>query len=86
MTPAEQLKEAVLTLQSQLLTAHPQMPTLLQTIHKQLRADPALNTTLSEEDVAIVVAGLSKLQMTTIATAIAKTGTKSLKSITVGDL
>lgn len=86
MTPAEQLKEQVLSLQAALLEAHPQMPTLLQQIHKQLRADPALVTVLSEEDIAIVVQGLSKIQMTTIATAVAKNGTKSLKSITVGDL
>lgn len=86
MTPAEQLKEAVLDLQSKLLSAHPQMPTLLQTIHKQLRADPALETTLSDEDVSIIVAGLSKIQMTTIATAVAKTGTKAMAKMTVADL
>lgn len=86
MTPALQLKEQVLALQNALLTAHPQMPTLLKTIHQQLKADPELVSVMEEEDISIIVAGLSKIQMTTIATAVAKSGTKSLKSINVGDL
>ena len=86
MTPAEQLKEQVLALQNALLNAHPQMTTLLKTIHSQLKADPSLVTVLEEDDIAIVVSGLSKLQQTIIATSVAKTGTKSMKNITVGDL
>jgi len=86
MTPAEQLRESVLTLQSQLLEANPNMPVLLRTIHTQLRTDPALVTTLSEEDIGIIVSGLSKQQNTVIATTIAKSKTKAIKSIGVSDL
>ena len=86
MTPAEQLKESVLTLQAQLLQANPNMPTLLRTIHTQLRQDPALVTTLSEEDIGIIVSGLGKQQMTIIATTLAKSKTKTIKSIGLCDL
>lgn len=88
MTPAEELKEKVLTLQTQLLEAHPQMPLLLRQIHTQLRADPELVTTLAEEDIGIIVQGLAKQQMVTITTAALKktSTTKSLKKLTVNDL
>lgn len=37
---------------------HPTMPVLLMQIHKQLRADPELVTTLDEDAIGIVVKGL----------------------------
>ena len=87
MTPAEQLKEQVLTLQAQLLEANPNLPTLLRTIHNQLRADSSLVTTLDEEAIGIIVSGLAKQQMTTIATSITKGNKgKSLKQIELTDL
>ena len=86
MTPAEQLKESVLSLQNQLLAANPAMPQLLRAIHTQLRADPALVTTMDEADIGILVQGLSKQQSTIIATSIAKSKTKSIKSLGIGDL
>jgi len=86
MNTAEQLQESVLSLQSALLTAHPTMPVLLQQIHRQLKADPTICTSLSEEEIGIIVTGLKKQTMTTIATAASKSKTKTIKSIGVGDL
>lgn len=86
MTPAEQLKESILSLQTQILESNPLMPALLRTIHTQIRADPALVTTLAEEDIATLVSGLKKQTMTDIATAMVKSKVKSVKSIGIGDL
>lgn len=86
MTPAEQLKEQVLTLQAQLLENNPNMPVLLRTIHTQMRADPANITTLSEEDIGIIVQGLEKQQNVIIATQILKDKKKALKNIDIADL
>lgn len=87
MTPSEQLKEQILTLQAQLLESNPNLPTLLRTIHTQLRTDPDLVTTMNEEDIGIIVSGLSRQQMTIIATSISKGNKgKSLKQIDLLDL
>jgi hypothetical protein len=55
MTPYEQCKSNLIELQNRLLTAHPQMPQLLQTIHRQLKNDPEVVTLLTEEEMQIVV-------------------------------
>lgn len=86
MNLAEQLRESVLTLQDALLSANPMMPQLLRKIHTQLKADPTCVTLLSEEDICIIVEGLKKQTLTTIATSITKTKAKSIKSIGVSDL
>jgi hypothetical protein len=86
MTPAEQLKESVLSLQAALLDGHPQMPTLLQQIHRKLKEDPTIVTILDEDDIGIIVAGLSKQTQTTIATSLSKSKAKTIKSIGIGDL
>lgn len=61
MTPEDvfSFKEKVADLQGKLLASHPEMPVLLRTIHSQLRQDPELVTTLSEEDIGVIVRGLS---------------------------
>lgn len=86
MNQAEQLKESVLSLQQALLNQHPTMPQLLRQIHQQLKADPTIVTLMSEEEIGIVVSGLKQQTLTTIATSTAKSKTKSLKSLSVGDL
>jgi len=87
MTPAEQLRESVLSLQASILSNHPQLPVLLRTIHKKLAADPDIVTLLSEEEIGILVSGLDRMQMNIIATSIASSpAKKSMKSITVADL
>lgn len=84
---AYQVKEAIQDLKSKLLSAHPEMPVLLRKIHQTLKADPEVVTLLDEEEIEVIVNGLSKQTQTTIATSLAtkRTG-KSLKSIGVSDL
>jgi len=81
------VKEQIASLQSALLSAHPTMPVLLREIHKVLKADPEVVTLLNEEEIGVIVNGLSKQTQTTIATSIssAKKG-KSIKSIGIADL
>lgn len=86
MNPGFELKEKVATLQEALLNAHPTMPVLLRTIHQQLRADPELVTVLTEEEIGIIVSGLSKQTNTEIATTVTKapSQTKKLKDALKG--
>jgi len=88
MTPAEQIKENIATLQQQLLSSNPQMPTLLRTIHTALRKDPACVTLLSEEEVGVIVRGLMSQTQTTIAASLVKGAGrgKSGKNLTLEDL
>lgn len=89
ITASFELREKIADLQEKLLSAHPLMPVLLRTIHTQLRADAELVTTLSEEEVGIIVNGLKLQTNTEIATAITKTpaaGTKIKKAIKDGNL
>lgn len=51
---------------------HPTMPVLLMQIHKQLRADPELVTTLDEDATGIVVRGLQIQTKTELVTAATK--------------
>lgn len=81
------VKEQIALLQERLLTHHPEMPILLRKIHTVLKQDPEVVTLLEDEEIGIIVSGLSVQTQTTIATSVAtkKTG-KSLKSIGVSDL
>lgn len=53
------LKEKVTELESLILSRHPRMPMLLREIHTALRAQPENVTLMSEEEIAIIVSGLS---------------------------
>jgi len=87
MTPIEQLKEKVLSLQTALLEAHPTMPVLLREIHNHLKQDEEVVTLLSEEEIGIIVQGLQKQTQTVIIEATLKKGPgKSLKKVTLADL
>lgn len=81
------VQEQIASLQSALLASHPTMPILLREIHKTLKADPEVVTLLTEEEIGVIVNGLSSQTQTTIATSLAsgKKG-KSIKSIGVADL
>lgn len=61
MSPEQtfELKEKVASLESMLLAVHPEMPLLLRKIHTQLQQDPELVTLLSEEEIGLIVRGLS---------------------------
>lgn len=88
MTPIDQLREKVLTLQNALLTQHPSMPSLLRDIHNNLKQDEEIVTLLSEEEIGVIVNGLMKQTQTVILSAALKKGSggKSLKKVTVDDL
>ena len=53
-----EIQSTIQELQEALLSAHPEMPTLLRKIHTKLKADPELVTLLSEEEIAQVINGL----------------------------
>lgn len=82
-----EISEAIADLSDKLLSQHPEMPHLLRKIHQTLKANPECVTLLSEEQIGIIVNGLSKQTQTTIATTISssKKG-KSIKSIGISDL
>ena len=87
MSTVSQIQMQVAELQAALLSAHPTLPTLLQQIHAALKADPENVTLLSEEEISVIIQGLSKQTQTAIATSVAtKKSGKALKSIGVADL
>ena len=70
-----------------ILTAHPQMPTLLRDIHQNLKLDPELTTLLTPEEVSIIVRGLSVQTQTTITTSIlSKSKGKAASKMSVDDI
>lgn len=86
MTTAEQVKQQIAELSAALQASHPQMPTLLRTIHSSLKQDPELVTALSEEEICAIVTGLKKhTQLELVSATMAKKG-KSMKSMSVADL
>jgi hypothetical protein len=86
MNLQEQITEKILTLQTQLLSQHPLMPTLLAEIHSTLRDNPDCVTLLTEEEIGVIVNGLSKQTATEIATTALKSKSKSLKQLSLDDL
>lgn len=84
-----QIQEKILALQNSLLEANPMMPSLLQEIHRNLKNDPAVVTLLTEDEIAIIVSGLSKQTQTQILTTLAKPSAaskKALSKVTTDDL
>jgi heterodisulfide reductase subunit B len=81
---AYQLKEKVTELSDLILSKHPRMPTLLREIHTTLGKYPEQVVLLSEEEIGIIVSGLTvhtKVQFAAnaISSAKAPSATKSLK-------
>jgi hypothetical protein len=70
--PAFQLKERVASLATAILERHPTMPTLLREIHTTLSKYPEQVTLLEEDEINIIVSGLSVQTNTTFATAATK--------------
>lgn len=64
-------------------TKHPTMPVLLMQIHKQLRADPELVTTLDEDAIGIVVKGLQIHTKTELVSTVVKESKSKAKKIAV---
>lgn len=88
MTPVEQTVSNILALEKALLDKHPGMPTLLSTIHRQLKTDPEVVTLLSPENIATIIKGLQTHTKTTLMAKVMADGTKkkSLKQTTIDDL
>lgn len=74
------------TLQSLLQVAAPNYENLLREIHTNLASDADVVHLLSEEQIGVIVAGLSKKKGIVIAEVIAKKKKASLKNTDVGDL
>ena len=86
-TPIDlELQMKIAALKDAILTAHPTMPTLLAQIHKQLKADPVSVTLMSEEDIAVIISGLSAHTKTEIIASAVKAKGKALKNLSADDL
>lgn len=90
-THYESIQLKLADLQQQLLSQHPGMPTLLRDIHSQLKQNPETVTLMTEDEIAIVVQGLSKQTMTHLSGSVMKstksaTATKALKKVSTDDL
>lgn len=82
-----ELQEKLASLSASLEASLP-IREVLRDIHTNLKQDPDNATLLSEDEVAIIVAGLKKQTNTEITTSAIKgsKNTKKLKSLTVADL
>lgn len=85
-TQAYDIQEKLAQLEHALLERLPEMPTLLRSIHRQLKKDPEVVTLMSEDECCMLVKGLVKQTSTVIATSALKSKTKSQSSMTVDDL
>lgn len=83
----DDIKEKLAQMQTALTDSHPLIPSLLRTIHQQLKADPEIVTLLSEEEINIVVRGLEHQAKVHLVQSITSTGTrkKSLKNLDLDD-
>lgn len=87
MNKETQLHEQILVLKDLLLKQHPQMPTLLQQLHHNIKKDEDLAMILSEEELGVIVEGLKAHANIQIATNVMKkTGSRSMKDISLDDL
>lgn len=87
MNIQEQIKDNLSQMQTILETRAPGLPTLLQTIHRQLKQDPAIVTLLTDSECAILVEGLKEHTAVELACSAMKSKPKkALKATTVDDL
>lgn len=84
LSSADDVKEKIAQLQEHLLSAHPLIPTLLRTIHTQLKADPEIVTLLEEEETRTIVNGLQHVTKIKLIES-TKPKKKALKSLDVDD-
>lgn len=85
---ADQIAEKIVALQAALQQSLPGYESLLFTIHQEIKKDPDIAHILSEEQVGIIVAGLSKKKGIIISEEKARSpaAKASLKKTTVDDL
>jgi hypothetical protein len=86
MSLDQELQMKIASLEAAILESHPTIPILLQQIHRQLKADPACVTLLSEDEIGIIVSGLKRQTQTELVSASMKKPSKSLKSVGILDL
>lgn len=79
MTPHENISLKLAELETTIKDNTPRMSSLLREIHQNLSQDPEIVTLLKPEQVAIVVAGLSKQTNTIILTSVIKKPKSSSK-------
>jgi len=84
-----EIKSKLDSLQAALLSAHPEMPNLLREVRNTLKAQPEQVTLMTEDEIAIVVAGLEKQTNSHLAASASKptkAKKESLKSVTSDEL
>lgn len=81
---AFEIREKLAQLEQALISATPEMPTLLRTIHSALKKDPDVVTLLTEEECSILVRGLKKQTQTEIAVTAVKSKKKAMSKMQVG--
>jgi hypothetical protein len=81
---AEQIVARINDLQAQLQQNLPGYESLLHLIHRQLAADPDMAHILSEDQIGVIFAGLTKKKQIVIATEKAKSKRKPAGSMQVG--
>jgi hypothetical protein len=86
LSTEEVLFSKLLTLQEELEKALPNYKESLREIHNLLRSDPDMVHILSEEQVGLVVAGLSKHKGVVLVEATSKGGKGKRKEITEDDI
>lgn len=83
-TQAFNIQHKLAELEAALLERLPEMPTLLRSIHRQLKKDPEVVSIMSEDECNVLVEGLKKQTSTVIAVSALKNKTKSQKTMQVG--
>lgn len=90
MTPAEQIREKILKLDSMLKAENPGMEQWLREIHKNLKSDESLVQVLSDEEIGICVSVMSRIAQTVVVKDMVKStkgaGGKKLNQMTLDDL
>jgi hypothetical protein len=84
LTPAEQIVARINELQAALAANAPNYQGLLHTIHQALIKDQEAVHLLTEEQIGVICAGLTKNKNVVIATAVAKSKTPSKKLAGIG--
>jgi hypothetical protein len=86
LSNSDQIKSRIADLQIALQERLPGYESLLHTIHRNLATDPETVHLLSDEEIGVICAGLSKRTGTFISAIEAKKTSKNLKGIKVDDL
>lgn len=85
------IKSKIVELSNLLMQSHPRMPMLLRDIHTHIAKDPELAILLSEQEIGIIVSGLSEQTKTELISATVKSassaaGKKKMSQLTLDDI